>query len=82
MRSSGHVVPSLFLFLPCGPKKKEKKREEEGERGKKEGGTDQNTRISGAPPIPSTRLPIQTGVSALTAAGGDGFGSLCGPLFV
>ena len=55
---------------------KKKKREREKER-------DQNTRIPGVPPIPSTmQLPILTGVSALTAAVGDGFGSFCGPLIV
>ena len=41
----------------------------------------QSTRFPGTPPIhTSMRLPIQTGVSAPTAAVGDGFGSLCGPL--
>ena len=40
----------------------------------------QSTRFPGAPPIPSTmQLPIQTGVSAPTAAVGGGSGSLCGP---
>ena len=40
----------------------------------------QSTRFPGAPPIHTTmRLPIQTGVSAPTAAVGDGSGSLCGP---
>ena len=56
-------------------KQKKKKREREGKR-------DQNTRFSGVPPIPSTQLQIQTGVSMPTAAWGGGFGSLCGPLFV
>ena len=41
----------------------------------------QSTRFPSVPPIHITmRLPIQTGVSAPTAAVGDGFGSLCGPL--
>ena len=48
---------------------------------KREEETDQNTRFTGVPPIPSTKLPIQTGVSVLTASGG-GVGSSCGPLVV
>ena len=32
--------------------------------------SDQNTRVPGVPPIPSTQLPIQAGVGAPTAAGG------------
>ena len=41
----------------------------------------QSTRFPGVPPIPSTmQLPIQTGVSAPTAAVEDGCGSICGPL--
>ena len=41
----------------------------------------QSTRFPGVTPIPSIiQLPIQTGVSAPTAAVGDGSGSLCGPL--
>ena len=41
----------------------------------------QSTRFPGVPPVHTTmRLPIQTGVSAPTAAVGDAFGSLCGPL--
>ena len=52
-------------------------RDREGERERYQG-----TRFPGVPPIPPTQLLIQTGVSAPTAAGGDGFGSLCGPLLV
>ena len=41
----------------------------------------QSTRFPGVPPIHTAmRLPIQTGLSAPTAADGNGFGSLCGPL--
>ena len=36
----------------------------------------QSTRFPGVPPIPSTQLPIQTGVSAPTAAGGGWFWAL------
>ena len=47
----------------------------------KEKERDQSTRFPGALLIPSTmQLPILTGVSAPTAAVGDGFGSICGPL--
>ena len=46
--------------------------------GREEGG-DQNTRFSGVPAIPSTQLPIQTGVSAPTAAGGMVLGPNGGP---
>ena len=47
------------------------------------GSKDPNTRYSGVLPIPLTiQLPIQSGVSAPTAAVGDGFGFLCGPLIV
>ena len=38
--------------------------------------------VPGVSPIPSTQLPIQTGVGAPTAAGGDGTWSLCGPPLV
>ena len=38
-------------------------------------------RFPGVPPNHATmQLPIQTGASAPTAAVGDGFGSICGPL--
>ena len=41
----------------------------------------QSTRFPGALPIPSTmQFTIQTGLSAPTAAVGDGYGSICGPL--
>ena len=64
-------------------KKKRRRKEREGVREREiEGGGDQNTRIPGVPPIPSTQPPIQTGVGAPTAAGGDGLGSLCGPLLI
>ena len=39
-------------------------------------------KVSGSWIFCQFELPIQTGVSAPTAAGGDGFGSFCGPLFV
>ena len=38
---------------------------------------DESNRLPGVSPIPSTQLPIPTGVSAPTAAGGGG--PLCGP---
>ena len=38
-----------------------------------------STRFPGIPPIPSTQLPIQTGVSAPTAAGGMVLGLNAGP---
>ena len=40
----------------------------------------QSTRFPGVPIHATMRLSIQTGVSAPTAAVGDGFGSLRGPL--
>ena len=64
-----------FVVFGIVYRKKKKK-------GEREEGRDQKTRLPGVPPITSTQLPIQTGVSAPTAVGGDGFGSLCGPLFV
>ena len=60
------------------PKHKRRRRRRGKEREKEEGGY-QGTRLPGVPPIPSTQLPIQNGVSAPTAAGG---GAFFGPLFV
>ena len=57
-------------------------KEAEGERGKEKKRDIKTPGLPAYPPIPSTQLPIQTGVSAPAAAGGGGFGSLCGPLLV
>ena len=75
----------LAPFPPIGggAKKNKKKKRESGREKKNEKERDQSTRYPGVLHIPSTmQLPIQTGVSAPTAAVGDGFGSLCGPLRV
>ena len=61
-------------------KKYKRRRGRERENEKKR---DQSTRFPGVLFIPSAmQLPTQTGMSAPTAAVGDGFGSICGPLLV
>ena len=62
--------------------KKREKRKRRGRAREREGERDQNTRYPGVLPIPSTQLPIQTGVSAPSAAVGDCLVPLCGPLLV
>ena len=53
----------------------------EGREREEREGEFKNTRIPGVPPVPSTQLSIQTGVSAPAASGG-GVGPTGGPLFV